>query len=76
MVDVRSNSCVQGDCGKQPLFGVVGTRKREYCEQHAGGCIVNEGRKKGVHGDSSQPASHIMTGATEDGMGEVTSPEW
>jgi len=35
MIIVRSKKCVSDECPKKPSYGVAGSRKAEYCAQHA-----------------------------------------
>ena len=47
MVDVCSIKCRTENCGKEPSFGVAGTKKKEwYCEQHAPNGMVNVKSRK------------------------------
>ncbi|CAM9859658.1 unnamed protein product [Ascophyllum nodosum] len=49
MVDIYSKKCRSEGCGKQPSFGVAGTKTAEYCAQHSPDGMVNVcSRKCGV----------------------------
>ena len=41
MVDAKSRRCRIESCGKQTSFGGTGTKRAEYCAQHAPGGIVD-----------------------------------
>ncbi|CAM9859725.1 unnamed protein product [Ascophyllum nodosum] len=41
MVRVNNRKCKTNSCGKQPSFGMPGTKTAEYCAQHAEGGMVN-----------------------------------
>ena len=57
MVDVKSGRCKKESCGKQPSFGVPGTKTAEYCAQHAPEGMVNASRKRcGTEGCGKQPS--------------------
>ena len=57
MVDVKSKKCRNEDCGKQPSFGVAGTKTKEYCAQHAlDGMVDVESKKCSNEGCGKQPS--------------------
>ncbi|CAM9522436.1 unnamed protein product [Sphacelaria rigidula] len=41
MVDVVSKQCGDEGCSKKPSYGVAGSKKAEFCSQHARGGMVN-----------------------------------
>ena len=57
MVDVRRRKCRTEGCGKQPSFGVAGTKTVRYCAQHALDGMVNVcSRKCRTEGCGKQPS--------------------
>ena len=51
MVNIKSKKCKTEGCGKQPSFGVAGTKRVEYCAQQASDkTIVVKNRKCKTHG--------------------------
>ena len=46
MVSVDGRKCRTEGCGKQPSFGVAGTKTAEFCAQHALDEIVDVNSKK------------------------------
>ena len=57
MVIVYNKKCRAERCGKQPSFGVAGTKRAEYCAQHAlEGMVDVKGRKCRTEGCGTQPS--------------------
>ena len=46
MINVDNKKCRTESCGKQPSFGVPGTKIAEYCKQHAPGGMVDVKSKR------------------------------
>ena len=46
MVDVYRKKCSTEGCGKQPKFGVAGTKTAEYCAQHTPDGMVDVKHRK------------------------------
>ncbi|CAM9978094.1 unnamed protein product [Ascophyllum nodosum] len=61
MVNVYSRKCRTEGCGKQPCFGLAGTKTAEYCAQHALNGMVNFCKMMGET-ESGKKASFGMTG--------------
>ena len=62
MVDVQSRKCRTEVCGKQPSFGIAGTRTTEYCAQHApDGMIDVKSRKCRTEGCGKQPSFRVAS---------------
>ena len=61
MVNVTSRKCRTDDCGKQPSFGVTGTKTMEYCAQHAPDGMVNvKSRKCKTKGCGKGPSFGVV----------------
>ncbi|CAN0382768.1 unnamed protein product [Ascophyllum nodosum] len=57
MVNVCSRKCSTEGCGKQPSFGVAGTKTVQYCAQHAPDGMVNVySRKYRTEGCGKKPS--------------------
>ena len=67
MVDVWSKTCASDECSRKPSYGVEGSRKAEYCVQHALKGMVNVysqiGPVKDV-GDASSEADLVKVELT------------
>ena len=46
MVNISSRRCKTEGCGKDPSFGVAGTKIKEYCYQHSSEGMVNVKQRK------------------------------
>ena len=53
--------CLYGSCSKRPSFGVSGTKKAEYCAQHAPHGLVDIVNKRCAHeGCSKRPSFGVL----------------
>ena len=67
MANVRSRKCRTEGCGKQPWFGVAGTKTEEYCAQHAPDGMVNVcSRKCRTEGCGKRPSSRVANAKTSE----------
>ena len=82
MIDVKKRKCRTENCGREPSFGVAGTKKREYCAQHAPDGMVNfknrkcrtQGYGKGsLFGVAGTKTAEYCAQHTPDGMVDVCS---
>ena len=82
MVTFESRTCRTEGCGKQPSFGVAGTKTREYCAQHAPDGMVSsnirmcrtEGcGKKSSFGVAGTTTREYCTQHEKNGMVKVCS---
>ena len=76
MVDVRSKRCAHNGCTKYPSYGETGTKRAEYCLQHAldgmidvvskrcahNGCIKQPSYGVAGYGNSKYCAQHALDG--------------
>ena len=62
MANICSRKCQTEGCGKQPSFEVVGTKKGEYCAQHApDGMVHVRSRKCRTEGCGKQPSFGVAS---------------
>ncbi|CAM9293047.1 unnamed protein product [Sphacelaria rigidula] len=61
MVDVKSKKCGDEGCSKRPSFGVVGSKKAEFCSKHAmAGMVDVRVGKCGYGGCSKHPSFGVV----------------
>ena len=64
MVDVTTRRCRHDGCTRYRLFGIVGSRKAEFCALHAAVGVVNVKHvKRCGHKDCPKPPSHGRAGS-------------
>ena len=65
MVNVKRRKCRTEGCGKQPSFGVAGTKTAEYCAEHAlDGMVDVKRRSWKTRGCSKKPSFRVANSKT------------
>ena len=63
MINVVSKSCAHNSCTKRPSYGVAGSRKAEYCSQHASDGMIDVVRKRCAHNSCTKHSSYGVAGS-------------
>ncbi|CAN0228026.1 unnamed protein product, partial [Ascophyllum nodosum] len=67
MVNITKTKCRTEGCGKQPSFGVAGTKTKEYCSQHApDGMVDIKSRKCRTKGCGKIPSFGVAGTKTKE----------